>query len=88
MFLNSVKFRLHPFESVSVAECKSVAKNQGSGLLMTMLYKELDILWACWNFSVRPQTLHCSTLSEAIGSLSRRRNSSDGSMLIRRLTEV
>ncbi len=28
------------------------------------------------------------TLSEAIGSLSRRRNSSDGSVLIRRLTEV
>ncbi len=30
----------------------------------------------------------CNTLSEAIGSLSHRRNSSDGSVLIRRLTEV
>ena len=47
------------------------------------------------NFLAGDDVLQCKpicflfrTLSEAIGSLSRRRNSSDGSVLIRRLTEV
>ncbi len=45
----------------------------------------LSILWVkSWNFI--PFSLF-KTLSEAIGSLGCRRNSSDGSMLIRQLTE-